>query len=54
MKKLVLIVMAVVSMMFTACGGATTTANDSDSVAVDTLDSVAVADTLVVDSIVAE
>jgi hypothetical protein len=58
MKKLVFAFIATVAMTFAACGGQTATetvATDSDSVAVvDSLDSIEVADTIVVDSIVAE
>lgn len=58
MKKLVFAFIATVAMTFAACGGQTATetvATDSDSVAVvDSLDSIEVADTTVVDSIVAE
>ena len=58
MKKLVFVFMASVAMTFAACGGQTASeqnVNDSDSVAVvDSLDSIEVADTIVVDSIVAE
>lgn len=58
MKKLVFMATVMVAMAFAACGGQTATetvATDSDSVAVvDSLDSIEVADTIVVDSIVAE
>jgi hypothetical protein len=58
MKKLVFVATIMVAMAFAACGGQTATetvATDSDSVAVvDSLDSIEVADTIVVDSIVAE
>jgi hypothetical protein len=58
MKKLVFAFIAMTAMTFAACGGQTATetvATDSDSVAVvDSLDSIEVADTIVVDSIVAE
>lgn len=58
MKKLVFAFIATVAMTFAACGGQTATeavATDSDSIAVvDSLDSIEVADTIVVDSIVAE
>ena len=58
MKKLVFVATLMVAMAFAACGGQTATetvATDSDSVAVvDSLDSIEVADTIVVDSIVAE
>ena len=58
MKKLVFMATVMVAMAFAACGGQTATetvATDSDSVAVvDSLDSIEVADTIIVDSIVAE
>lgn len=57
MKKLVFVAFASVAMTFAACGGQTATetvATDSDSVAVDSLDSIEVVDTIAVDSIVAE
>ena len=57
MKKLVFAFIATVAMTFAACGGQTATetvANDSDSIAVDSLDSIEVVDSFVVDSIVAE
>ena len=58
MKKLVFMATVMVAMAFAACGGQTATetvATDSDSVpVVDSLDSIEVADTIVVDSIVAE
>ena len=58
MKKLVIMATVMVAMAFAACGGQTATetvATDSDSVAVvDSLDSIEVADTIIVDSIVAE
>lgn len=55
MKKLLFVMFGFIAMTFAACGGCTTaseTTNDSDSVAVDTLvvdsiDSVAVADSIV-------
>jgi hypothetical protein len=57
MKKLVFMFVAFVAMTFAACGGqtpATTSANDSDSIAVvDSLDSIAV-DSVVADSVVAK
>ena len=58
MKKLVFMFVAFVAMTFAACGGKTTgaaSANDSDSVVVDSLDSIAVVDSVVVaDSVAAE
>lgn len=56
MKKLIFAVMAMFAMSFAACGnqtGKNAAATDSDSVVVDSIDSVA-ADTIVTDSIVAE
>ena len=57
MKKLVFMFVAMVAMTFAACGGqtpATASANDSDSVVVDSIvDSLAV-DSVVADSAVAE
>lgn len=57
MKKLVFAFIATVAMTFAACGGQTATetvATDSDSVAIDSLDSIETVDSFVVDSIVAE
>lgn len=56
MKKLVFMATLMVAMSFAACGGktaATTSTNDSDSVVVDSIDSIAV-DSLVADSVVAK
>ena len=56
MKKLVFMFVAFVAMTFAACGGqtpATASANDSDSVVIDSLDSIVV-DSVVADSVVAE
>lgn len=56
MKKLVFVATLVVAMSFAACGGqtpATASANDSDSVVVDSIDSIVV-DSVVADSVVAE
>jgi len=55
MKKLVFMFVTLVAMSFAACGNSTANggANDSDSVAVDTLDTTVV-DTVVADTIVAE
>ena len=58
MKKLVFMFVAFVAMTFAACGGqttSTTSANDSDSVVVDSLvDSLEVVDSVVADTVVAE
>jgi hypothetical protein len=57
MKKLVFMFVAFVAMTFAACGGKTPTtasANDSDSVVVDSLDSIAVDSVVVADSAVAK
>ncbi len=59
MKKLVFMFVAFVAMTFAACGGqtpATASANDSDSVAIDSVvDSIeVVVDSVVADSVVAE
>lgn len=58
MKKLLWIFVCATAMTFAACGGNGTTnggANDTDSVAVDSIDTVEVVDSAVVaDSIVAE
>ena len=57
MKKLVFAFLATVAMTFAACGGQTAgTAStvDSDSVAVDTLDTVVVDSVVVADSVIAE
>lgn len=55
MKKLVFMFITVVAMSFAACGNKTATSgvNDSDSVVVDTVDTVVV-DSAVADSAVAE
>lgn len=56
MKKLVFLFVAVAAISFASCGGQTPSAasvNDSDSVVVDSLDSIAV-DSVVADSVVAE
>ena len=56
MKKLVFVFIATVAMTFAACGGqtaGTASVNDSDSVVVDSLDSIVV-DSVVADSVVAE
>lgn len=56
MKKLVFMFVAFVAMTFAACGGQTpnaASANDSDSVVVDSLDSIVV-DSVVADTVVAE
>ena len=56
MKKLVFMFVAFVAMTFAACGGQTASTarvNDSDSVVVDSLDTIAV-DSVVADSTVAE
>ena len=57
MKKLVFMFVAFVAMTFAACGGktpATASANDSDSVVVDSLDSIAVDSVVVADSVAAK
>lgn len=56
MKKLVFVACAFIAMAFAACGGqtpSTASVNDSDSVVVDSLDSIVV-DSVVADSVVAE
>ena len=57
MKKLVFMFVAMVAMTFAACGGqtaGTASANDSDSVIVDSIDSTLTVDSVVADSAVAE
>jgi hypothetical protein len=57
MKKLVFMFVAMVAMTFAACGGqtaGTASANDSDSVIVDSIDSILTVDSVVADSAVAE
>ena len=54
MKKLVFVFMAVVAMTFAACGNktaGTASVNDSDSVVVDSLDTISL-DSMVFDSVV--
>ena len=56
MKKLVFMFVAFVAMTFAACGGqtpSTASVNDSDSVVVDSLDSIVV-DSVVADTVVAK
>lgn len=56
MKKLVFMFVAFVAMTFAACGGqtpATASVADSDSVVVDSLDTVVV-DSVIADSVIAE
>lgn len=55
MKKLVFVFVAFVAMTFAACGGqtaGTASVNDSDSVAVDSIDSIAFVDSVVADTAV--
>lgn len=55
MKKLVFMFVAFVAMSFAACGGNTaSTVEENDSTVVDSIDSIAVVDSIAIDSVAAE
>ena len=54
MKKLVFMFVAFVAMSFAACGNKTAATVENDSTAVDSVDSIAVVDSIAIDSVTAD
>ena len=54
MKKLVFMFVAFVAMSFAACGNKTAATVENDSTAVDSVDSIAVIDSIAIDSVAAD